>query len=163
GGAPAPRGRRVRVVVHGRGRRRHPRQHAHDQLHRKRGTGQDRRSHRRGRRAGGPPFLSSCGVWRAVWGGPSPFFFFSQRGTAGPADRALTERIRADRNIPGRVASIARRGRKILAPRLVVVTVAHAVWRQAVHAFAHSSAAVIIDVTIPSESLRWEITTLLPI
>lgn len=78
------------------------------------------------------------------------------------AERALTERIRSDRNIPGRVSAIARRGRKVLAPKLVVVTVAHAVWRQAVHAFANSSAAVIIDVTIPSESLRWEITTLLP-
>jgi hypothetical protein len=79
------------------------------------------------------------------------------------AERALTERIRSDRNITGRVVVIARRGRKVLAPRLVVVTVAHAVWRQAVHAFARSAAAVIIDVTIPSESLRGEITTLLPV
>jgi hypothetical protein len=78
------------------------------------------------------------------------------------AERAKKERIRSEREIGGRVSSISRRARRILAPRLVVVTVAHAVWRPAVHAFARSSAVVIIDVTVPSESLRWEITTLLP-
>jgi hypothetical protein len=79
------------------------------------------------------------------------------------SERALTDRIRSDREISGRVGAIVRRARKVLAPRLVVVTVAHAVWRQAVHAFAHASEAVIIDITVPSESLRWEITTLLPV
>jgi hypothetical protein len=98
----------------------------------------------------------------ALLGVTVPLLLFNY-AKARRAERALTEQIRSDRNIPGRVASIARRGRKVLAPRLVVVTVAHAVWRQAVHAFARSSAAVIIDVTIPSESLRWEITTLLPL
>jgi hypothetical protein len=79
------------------------------------------------------------------------------------SERALTDRIRSDREISGRVSAIARRAGKVLAPRLVVVTVAHPVWRQAVHAFAHSAGAVIIDVTIPSDSLRWEVTTLLPV
>jgi hypothetical protein len=98
----------------------------------------------------------------SVLGVTVPLLLFSYV-RARRAERAKKERIRSEREIGGRVSSIARRARRILAPRLVVVTVAHAVWRPAVHAFARSSAAVIIDVTIPSESLRWEITTLLPI
>jgi hypothetical protein len=79
------------------------------------------------------------------------------------SERALTDRIRSGPEITGRVSAIARRAGKVLAPRLIVVTVAHAVWRQAVLAFAHSAGAVIIDVTVPSDSLRWEVTTLLPV
>lgn len=43
-----------------------------------------------------------------------------------------------------------------------MVTVANAVWQQPVSSLAHNSAAVIIDISIPSDNLRWEIDTLLP-
>ncbi|WP_157528912.1 hypothetical protein [Nocardia sp. NRRL S-836] len=97
----------------------------------------------------------------ALVGVSVPLLLFSYL-KARHAERALTERIRSERDIPGRVARMARKSTKILSPRLTVVTVAHAVWQQAVVAFAHASGVVIIDVTVPSEALRWEITTLLP-
>ncbi|MDX8031079.1 hypothetical protein SK803_12700 [Lentzea sp. BCCO 10_0856] len=97
----------------------------------------------------------------ALVGVSVPLLLFSYF-KARRAERALTERIRLEREIPGRVSKMARKSSKILSPRLTVVTVAHAVWRQAVVGFAHASGVVIIDVTIPSDALRWEIQTLLP-
>lgn len=97
----------------------------------------------------------------ALVGVSVPLLVFSYL-KARRAERALTERIRSEREIPGRVSRMARKSSKVLSPRLTVVTVAHAVWQQAVVAFAHASGVVIIDVTVPSEALRWEITTLLP-
>ncbi len=44
-----------------------------------------------------------------------------------------------------------------------MVRVADAVWQHAVRDFADRSAAVIIDVSVPSENLLWEIRTLLPV
>ena len=44
-----------------------------------------------------------------------------------------------------------------------MVRVADAVWQDAVRDFADHSAAVIIDVSVPSENLLWEIRTLLPV
>jgi hypothetical protein len=55
-----------------------------------------------------------------------------------------------------------RRSGHIFAPRLVVVTVANSVWQQAVHSFAQTAAVAIIDISVPSENLRWEINALLP-
>jgi len=98
----------------------------------------------------------------AITGVSVPILLFSYF-RARRAERSKTARIRSAGEISGRVASLVRRGSRILAPRLVVVTVAHPVWQHAVHAFGHSVAAVIIDVSIPSESLRWEINTLLPV
>jgi hypothetical protein len=63
-----------------------------------------------------------------------------------------------DENVPELVSAILIVQRRFDECR----NVAHAVWRQAVHDFARWSAAVIVDVTISSESLQWEITTLLP-
>ncbi|WP_086668417.1 hypothetical protein [Lentzea kentuckyensis] len=97
----------------------------------------------------------------ALVGVSVPLLLFSYF-KARRAERALTQRIRTEREIPGRVSKLARKSSKILSPRLTVVTVAHAVWRQAVVGFAHASGVVIIDVTIPSDALRWEIQTLLP-
>lgn len=97
----------------------------------------------------------------AVVGVSVPLLLFSYF-KARRAERASTQRIRSEGEISGRVSRMAKRSSKILSPRLTVVTVAHAVWQQTVIAFAHASGVVIIDVTIPSEALRWEINTLLP-
>lgn len=79
------------------------------------------------------------------------------------AERAKRLEINSAQDVRRRSRIIARRGSRIFAPRLVVVTVANEVWQQAVSSLARESAAVIIDVSIPSESLRWEIRTLLPV
>ncbi|MFS8096209.1 hypothetical protein LFM09_03630 [Lentzea alba] len=97
----------------------------------------------------------------ALVGVSVPLLLFSYF-KARRAERALTARIRSQREVPTRVAKMAKNSSKILSPRLTVVTVAHDSWQQAVIAFAHASGVVIIDVSIPSENLSWEINTLLP-
>lgn len=84
-------------------------------------------------------------------------------GFARRAERAKRLEINSARDVQRRSRLIAKRGSRIFAPRLLVVTVANAAWQQAVSALARNSAAVIIDISIPSENLRWEIRTLLPL
>jgi hypothetical protein len=79
------------------------------------------------------------------------------------AERAKAIRVGSQRDVRDRSQAITRRASRIFAPRLVVATVANAFWQQAVQSFARASAVVIIDVSVPSENLRWEINTLLPI
>jgi len=50
--------------------------------------------------------------------------------------------------------------KKILAPRLVVVRVAHEIWKDVVSQLAAASAAVLIDVSEIGEGLLWEIENL---
>jgi len=84
-------------------------------------------------------------------------------GFARRAERAKRLEIDSVQDVHRRSRLIARRGSRIFAPRLLVVTVANEAWQQAVSALARDSAAVIIDISIPSENLRWEIRTLLPV
>lgn len=83
--------------------------------------------------------------------------------SARRAERAKGMGINSQQDVRRRSRLVAKRGRRIFAPRLLVITVADEFWQQAVSAFASESAAVIIDVSIPSESLLWEIRTLLPV
>jgi hypothetical protein len=78
------------------------------------------------------------------------------------AERAKRLEITSAQDVRRRSRLITRRGSRIFAPRLLVVTVANEAWQQAVTAFARDSAAVIIDVSVPSDNVRWEIRTLLP-
>jgi hypothetical protein len=84
-------------------------------------------------------------------------------GVARHAEHAKKDRIRSQKEVRSRSHAIMRRSRHIFAPRLVVVTVANPVWQQAVHSFAHTAAVAIIDISVPSENLRWEINALLPV
>jgi len=92
----------------------------------------------------------------------SLFSAFSYR-SARRAERAKRLEINSVQDVRRRSRLIAKRGSRIFAPRLLVVTVANEAWQQAVSALARDSAAVIIDISIPSENLRWEIRTLLPV
>src|SRR5262249_17794655 len=78
-------------------------------------------------------------------------------------ERAKTDRISSERDVRRRTAAITRASRRVFAPRLVVLRVANPVWQQVVYAFAQSASAVIIDITMAGEGLRWEINTLLPV
>jgi hypothetical protein len=84
-------------------------------------------------------------------------------GVARHAEHAKKDRIRSQKEVRSRSHAIMRRSRHIFAPRLVVVTVANPVWQQAVDSFAHTAAVAIIDISVPSENLRWEINALLPV
>jgi hypothetical protein len=54
-------------------------------------------------------------------------------------------------------AIVASGSRAALAPRLTVVTVDSSIWREAVHDFARSCNAVLLDVSAASEALLWEV------
>lgn len=95
--------------------------------------------------------------------GMSSLLLATTYGFARRAEHAKKDRIRSQKEVRSRSQAIMRRSSHIFAPRLVVVTVAHPVWQQAVHSFAHTTAAAIIDISVPSENLRWEINTLLPV
>jgi len=56
--------------------------------------------------------------------------------------------------------TLLRRTRRVLSARLVVVRVASGVWRLAVDRLASHCAAVVVDVSVPSENLLWEIRNL---
>lgn len=53
--------------------------------------------------------------------------------------------------------TVATASRAALAPRLIVVTVESAIWREAVLAFARSCQAILLDVSAASEALLWEV------
>jgi hypothetical protein len=90
-------------------------------------------------------------------------FSAANYGFARRAERAKRIEINTMQDVRRRSRLIAKRGSRIFAPRLLVVTVANEVWQQAVSCFARGSAVVIIDVSIPSESVLWEIRALLPV
>ncbi len=54
-------------------------------------------------------------------------------------------------------ATVATGSRAALAPRLTVVTVDSAIWREAVHELARTCNAVLLDVSAASEALLWEV------
>lgn len=58
------------------------------------------------------------------------------------------------------VMAILKRSRKILAPRLVVVRVAHEIWKDVVTQLAAASDVVLIDVSETGEGLLWELDNL---
>lgn len=84
-------------------------------------------------------------------------------GFARRIEKTKTDRIRTELDVRNHSTAITKQSRRIFAPRLVVITVDNSVWHQAVQSLANSASAVIIDVSMPGESLRWEITTLLPV
>lgn len=77
---------------------------------------------------------------------------------------------RAERDERGRARSrdelvaflnrVERDKRRMFAPRITVVRVIDALWREAVTGVADISDAVLVDISDPSESLLWEIETL---
>jgi hypothetical protein len=84
-------------------------------------------------------------------------------GYARGSERAKRDRISTDRDIARHTHSIVKRSRRIFAPRLVVVAVANPIWQAVVQAFARSTSAMVVDISVPGDSLHWEISTLLPI
>ena len=102
-------------------------------------------------------------ILMGILAGMSSLLLATTYGFARRAEHAKKDRIRSQKEVRSRSQAIMRRSSHIFAPRLVVVTVANPVWQQAVHSFAHTAAAAIIDISVPSENLRWEISTLLPV
>jgi hypothetical protein len=64
--------------------------------------------------------------------------------------------------IPGLVAQIARSSHRGMSARLWVVKVASPIWQDAVAALALRSERILIDVSLPSDNVLWEIEHLTP-
>lgn len=73
------------------------------------------------------------------------------------AERAKTSGISSAEQIEPAARAIARQSRRFASPRLAVLTVENAIWRGTVDRFAAGSAALLIDVSRPGESLLWEV------
>ena len=54
-------------------------------------------------------------------------------------------------------ALVAKESRKLLAPRLVVLSVASNVWQQAVERLANVASVLLFDISEPTKNLLWEI------
>lgn len=64
------------------------------------------------------------------------------------SERARTVEITSAADLGAVAAAVAERARRVLAPRLVVVRVAHEVWQQAVRALAQRADTVVVDVSL---------------
>jgi hypothetical protein len=76
------------------------------------------------------------------------------------AERAKKLEVRSAQMVEPATRAVLRRARRVLSPRLVVVHVASGAWRLAVDHLASHCAAVVVDVSVPSENLLWEIRNL---
>ena len=92
--------------------------------------------------------------------GTTALFSWSAYRSYKKAELGKSLHIDSADKIESVVRSVLRRSRKILAPRLVVVRVAHKIWRDVVSQLASASAIVLIDVSESGEGLLWEIKTL---
>lgn len=85
------------------------------------------------------------------------------RGAAGglsAAERNKRIRIGGAVTVDVAAAMLTHASRGVFAPRLVVVTVPSPLWQSAVRRLAEVSTAVLVDVSMPTDSLLWEVETL---
>jgi hypothetical protein len=85
------------------------------------------------------------------------FFFSFSAADVRQAERSKTREIRTDTQVRTAAYDVARGSRKVFGPRLVVLRVATAVWRETVSRFAAACSVSLIDVSEPTEHLIWEI------
>jgi len=78
------------------------------------------------------------------------------------AERSKTVEILDKQSIERVTSLVLRRSRKVFGPRFVVVRVAQEVWQPAIRQLSSVCAAVIVDISEPTENLLWEIATLKP-
>ncbi len=76
------------------------------------------------------------------------------------AERAKALNVDDASAVAGAVDRVLARSRGIQAPRLVVLRVADACWRDVVRALAEEADVAIVDVSDPTEHLAWEVATL---
>jgi hypothetical protein len=92
--------------------------------------------------------------------GATALFSWSSYRSYKKAELKKSTTIERPDQIEPVVMAILKRSRKILAPRLVVVRVAHNIWKDVVSQLAAASAVVLIDVSETGEGLLWEIENL---
>jgi len=73
------------------------------------------------------------------------------------ADRGRFAEIDSVEGLPEEMRRVKRRNRRVLAPRLAVLSVSTAIWREAVLGLAGVCRIALIDVSCPTDSIVWEI------
>ena len=73
------------------------------------------------------------------------------------ADGSATARVRTPADIETAATMVAQQSRKILSPKLTILTVESAIWQPTVRRLAAVSAVCLVDVSRPTEHLLWEI------
>jgi hypothetical protein len=88
---------------------------------------------------------------------PIVMFFWWSADTLKRAEQRKTAEVGTLQEIELARALVAKESRKLLAPRLVVLSVASNVWQQAVERLASVASVLLFDISEPSENLLWEI------
>ncbi len=92
--------------------------------------------------------------------GATALFSWSSYRSYKKAELGKSTSIQKSDQIGQVVMAILKRSRKILAPRLVVVRVAHKIWKNVVTQLAAASDVVLIDISETGEGLLWELDNL---
>lgn len=88
---------------------------------------------------------------------PLLVFVSSSADAVREAEAAKTHDIRNEADIARVAVATAERSRKVFAPRLVVLRVSSPVWQATVSRLASVAAVPLIDVSVPTENLLWEL------
>jgi hypothetical protein len=88
---------------------------------------------------------------------PIMMFFWWSADTLKKAEQRKTVELGTPQEIELASALVAKESRKLLAPRLVVLSVASNVWQQAVERLASVASVLLFDISEPTENLLWEI------
>ncbi len=78
------------------------------------------------------------------------------------AERDASQALQHEKQVAGVAQRLGRVSRRILAPRLMVVTVPTAFWQQAIRGLAGACDVIIIDVSQPTDALLWEVNNIKP-
>lgn len=93
-------------------------------------------------------------------GGAGTLLAWASSRMAARADASRTDEIRTEGQVEAFSRRVTRRSRLLFAPRLVSVRVATPQWRRTVRVLAASAAAILIDLSEPTDNLLWEVETL---
>jgi hypothetical protein len=92
--------------------------------------------------------------------GATVFFSWGSYRSYKKAELEKSTSIQSTDQVEPVLTAILKRSRKIFAPQLVVVRVAHEIWKDVVNRLAAASDVVLIDVSDFGEGLLWEIENL---
>jgi hypothetical protein len=88
---------------------------------------------------------------------PIVMFFWWSASTLEEAEKLKTAEVGTPQEIEFARDLVAKESRKLLAPRLVVLSVASSVWQLAVDRLADVASVLLFDISEPTENLLWEI------
>ena len=88
------------------------------------------------------------------------FFIAEATGAVRAAENARTAVVRSSEDITSLTVGIEASRRRVFAPRLLVLRVAHDIWQPTVARLAEGATAVLLDVSEPTENVLWELRTL---